>query len=426
MNTPKIIVAHPGRQHSFRVATALKKHGMLYKYATTVYNKDSSLWVRIAKILLNKNNQMRFGRHRCVALSDEDVLQFCQFEGFINSLIHRLDKTHVWSKRYNHYVSKKFQRCLAQYIIRHNVDIVISYDTNSDVLFSILAEKAQSVIRIMDNAHPNRHYLYHSYQRNLGCCGDFIKTLEASGYMTNENIAKPYGEEVKKAQYHIVASSYSEKALMFEGILKERIYKIPYGVDQNKFIEPKRMYEEGNLNVMFLGDVNQRKGIKQILDVAKIMNNQNIVFNITGSGANHFAELYEPYKPYVNFLGYVSFEKLLELLGTNHIFLFPAMGEGFGLVLLEAMAAGIVPITTPNCAGPDLIQDGKNGFIVSVGDSNTIVERILWCATHPTELQAMSEEARKTAKEYTWERYEQGIVAALDEILKRSSAMLDV
>lgn len=420
MNNPKIIVAHPGRQHSFRVATALKKSGMLFKYATTVYNKDNSLLMKLTKLFLGEENVKRANRRKCPLVNDDEVLQFCELESLLQLALHRIDKSHKLSKAYGAYISRKFQRKLAKYIIKNNVDVVISYDTNSDVLFSILAKKAPNVIRIMDNAHPNRHFLYHSYQQNIGCCGDFIKTLEASGYMTNEEISKPFGEEVKKADYHIVASSYSEKALMFEGIPQDRIFKIPYGVDKNKFIEPMRTYEDGKLNVMFLGDVNQRKGIKQILDAAKTINDREIVFNVTGSGANHFSELYEPYKPYVNLLGYVSFEKLLELLSTNHVFLFPAMGEGFGLVLLEAMAAGLVPITTENCAGRDIVEDGVNGFIIPVGDDNAIVKTVLWCASHPEELKTMGNRAREVAKAHTWERYETGIVDCVKSINKKT------
>ena len=64
-NSMKIIVAHPGRQHSFRVAKALKDTGLLYKYATTVYNKDSSLLMRFVKLFLGKNNYARAQRRKC-------------------------------------------------------------------------------------------------------------------------------------------------------------------------------------------------------------------------------------------------------------------------------------------------------------------------------------------------------------------------
>lgn len=419
MNNPKIIVAHPGRQHSFRVATALKKSGMLFKYATTVYNKDNSLLMRLTKLFLGEENVKRANRRKCPMVDDSEVLQFCEFEALIHLLLIRIDKSHKIANKFGEYISRKFQRKLANYIIKNNVDAVISYDTNSTVLFEILKEKAPNVYRIMDNAHPNRHYLYYSYQENINCCGPFLHTLEACGYITDLNNAEKFGYEAKLATHHIVASSYSEKALMFDGIKKENIYKIPYGVDSNKFVEPNRKYMDGKLNVLFMGEINQRKGIRQLMEAAIAINDKNITFNILGDGANHHSELYEPYREYVNLLGYVSFDELLHQLSINHVFVFPTMGEGFGLVLLEAMAAGIVPITTDNCAGRDIVEDGVNGFIVPVGDSDAVVEKLSWCATHSNELCQMSKAAREKAKLFTWVRYEESLVSAICRILNQ-------
>lgn len=67
----KIIVAHPGRQHSFRVAKTLKESGMLYKYATTVYNKDNSLFMRFVKLFLSKDNLERARKRKCPSLLDD-------------------------------------------------------------------------------------------------------------------------------------------------------------------------------------------------------------------------------------------------------------------------------------------------------------------------------------------------------------------
>lgn len=418
-NKPRIVLAHPGQQHSYRVAKALKESGMLYKYATTVYDKENSVWMRITKFFLKGDNLKRAGRRCCAALDDTDVIQFCEVESLFLLLLIRLDKSNKLANRFSRYISNKFQRKLAAFCINNSVDMIISYDTNSEILFDILQRKAPNIIRVMDNAHPNRHYLYHSYQEHWDCVGDFASTLEACGYLTNPAVAERFGKEAKMADYHIVASKYSEKALHFEGIPAETIFRIPYGVDENKFRKPNREYSTRRLNVLFMGEVNQRKGIRQLLEAARIINSPQIVFNVVGSGIDHHAELYEPYRPYVNLLGYVSFEELLRQLSTNHVFLFPTMGEGFGLVLLEAMAAGLPTITTSNCGGGDIVEDGKNGFLVDVGDVDAIVERLQWCLNHPEDLMAMSENAVATARKYTWRIYEQGIVVSVRKMLQQ-------
>lgn len=417
MNNPKIIVAHPGRQHSFRVATALKKGGMLYKYATTVYNKDSSLLMRLVKLFLSKDNYQRAQRRKCTGISDDDVLQLCELDGLLLLALQRIDFTRALSNKYQRYISEKFQRKLARYIIKNNVDAVISYDVNSAILFGILKKEAPNVKLIMDNAHPNRHYLYHSYHENWGCVGEFCRTLEACGYLTDKSGSEQYGKEVRLADAHIVASSYSVKALQYDGIELDSIFRIPYGVDENKFLEPKRKYSNSKIQVLFIGEVNQRKGIRQVLEAAKKIASNNIVFNIVGLGREYCSDLYEPYSKYVNFMGRVPFDELLNQLKTSHIFLFPTMGEGFGLVLLEAMAAGLPVITTANCGGADIVKEGENGFIIPVGDVDTIVGKIQWFMQNPESLKQMSVKAIETARCYTWEKYEKKICDSVKYIM---------
>lgn len=413
----KIIVAHPGRQHSFRVAKALKDSGMLFKYVTTVYNKDTSLLMMFIKIFLKREELNRANKRKCPSLVDDDVVQFCELEGLLLLALMRVDHKRILTKVFTRYISNKFQKKLADYILKEKVDAVISYDCNSKLLFEILSKKAPHVIKIIDNAHPNRHYLYHSYHEHWDKVGDFAKTMEACGYITDESKSLIFGEETKLADYHIVASSYSQKALEFEGISPDRIFRIPYGVDENKFLEPTRTFTIEELNTVFIGDVNQRKGIKELLEVAKVIHCENINFNIVGTGNEAFPELFKPYEPYVNYLGYVSFATLLEQLKSNHVFVFPTMGEGFGLVLLEAMAAGMPVITTPNCGGPDIVEDGVNGFIVPVCDNSALIEKLRWMKAHPTEMKIMSRNAISTAKTYTWARYENGIVNSVNNMI---------
>ena len=413
----KIIVAHPGRQHSFRLAEALERHGMLFKYATTVYDSSNSLWMKLTKLFIHGDDLYRANKRKISNVDDSKIVQFCEFWGLILLLIHRLDKRQRLARSFSKYVSNSFQRKLADYIIKKNIGIVISYDCNSSLLFDILKEKAPKVIRIIDDAHPNRNYLYKIYNDILNTAGDFAKTYKACGYLTDKACAETYGEESRKADLHIVASHFSMNSVLFNGFKKDRIILAPYGVSNSTFKPMEKDYNHG-LNVLFVGEVNQRKGIAQILESArqlKTEGNIDIEFNVVGGGASLCPELYEPYKDIVHFRGRVSFEDLQKYYALSHIFVFPSIGEGFGLVILEALSAGLPVIASKNCGGPDIIQDSYNGFLIEAGSTEQLKEKILWFYNHKEDLQRMSRNAVQSVSNMTWDHYGDILVKQLKE-----------
>ena len=95
------------------------------------------------------------------------------------------------------------------------------------------------------------------------------------------------------------------------------------------------------------------------------------------------------------------------------VLVFPSLFEGFGLVLTEAMSQGLPIISTTHTAAPDLIQDGKEGFIVPIRDSEAIAEKLLLLCENPEMLRSMEEAALETARVTTWEAYQRNMVEAL-------------
>lgn len=412
----KIIVAHPAQQHSFRVAEALYKRGMLYGYVTTVYDKKSSLVMRITKHFLSKENLKRANKRKMATVPDSKVIQFCEARGVCLLLLQRIDHSRKIMYKFKWYVAKKFQKKLAKYIIDNHIGVVISYDQYSSFLFDLLKEEAPDVIRIIDNAHPNRNYLNKVYNEKIESAGEFAKTYETEGegFLVNEEVARKFGEESKKADFHIVASQFSKMSVMYNGFDESRIVVAPYGVNNTSFKPWEKDYEHG-LKVLFVGEINQRKGIAQILEAAKKLHDKNIEFNLVGLGRDYCSELYAPYEKYVNFRGRVSFEDLQMYYGTSHIFVFPSMGEGFGLVLLEALAAGLPLITSKNCGGPDIIEEGYNGFTIDAGSTEQLIEKIMWFYNNMGELPKMQQNAIQSIEHRRWDDYEEALISQLKE-----------
>ena len=412
----KIIVAHPGRQHSFRIAEALERHGLLYKYITTVYDSSNSIWMKLIKFFLKGNNYERANNRKMNCIDDSKVIQFCELYGLIVLLIYRLNNGRRIARWFNKLVSISFQKKLLKYIIKNNIGVVISYDANSEVLFDILKLKAPNVIRIMDNAAPNRHYLHDIYSKYNRSAGEFLITYKKYDYLFNNEVALKYKREIIKANLHIVASSFSKNALIYDGIDPQNIIIAQYGINLSLFknINNKSF---NKIKILYVGEINQRKGIQEILNTAIELKNDHYIieFHLVGGGVDNYPEIFKKFKNYVIFHGSLYFEKLLNIYNECNIFVFPSLGDGYGLVILEALAAGLPVIASRNCGGPDIIQDGYNGFLIDAGSTKQLKEKILWCYNHKEELPRMSGNAMQSVSNMSWEHYGDNLVNQLKD-----------
>ena len=75
--------------------------------------------------------------------------------------------------------------------------------------------------------------------------------------------------------------------------------------------------------------------------------------------------------------------------GWGDVFLFPTLQDGFAVVLAQAQAAGLPLLATPNCAAPELVSEGRTGWIRPIRDATAYVDQLRWCATHREQLAAM-------------------------------------
>ena len=119
----KIIVAHPGKQHSYRLASALQKAGKLHSFVTEIYDKDSSWLMKVIKKVVGQSNLKRAKAHYNPDLPDSKVVQFCELGGFFELLLIRLDKSMKLYRWFSPHNTNRFGLKLAKYAIKNNVDM---------------------------------------------------------------------------------------------------------------------------------------------------------------------------------------------------------------------------------------------------------------------------------------------------------------
>ena len=106
----------------------------------------------------------------------------------------------------------------------------------------------------------------------------------------------------------------------------------------------------------------------------------------------------------VLFLGGMEHAAVMEEMARADIFVLPSWGEGFGIVYIEAMAAGCVTIGSRDEGIAGTIRDGENGFLVPAGDAAATGRAIRAALAAPNAMESIRRRGVETARAMTWER----------------------
>lgn len=415
MRKLSIIVAHPYQQHSFQTASAIKHMGDLQAYITTVYDKNSSITALVKK-LLKGDNLKRANNRRCSYLSDNEVIQFCEFESLLLLLLHRIDKSRKFYDLLNAYILKKFNRKLAKYIMNNNTDAVILYDTLCAECIRILRENSSKTKIIIDMSAPNFSYMDHFFSESVKKYPKY--SLKLKNEMKSQKYLDKLADskyEIDNADYFLVASQFSKKSLIYSGINENTIFVCKYGINMDCSNIDKQ--KNNKVRIIFIGDVNQKKGIVDFVQIARELNTNDFEFNIVGKYEED-DPVYTSNKDLCNFYGYVTHDEVLNICENMDIIIFPSLSDGFGLSVIEAMSKKVVPIVSTNAGVSDIVNNGINGFIFNIGDIETVVGKCRYLQNNFQVLNDMQNEAYKYVSNMKWTDYYKQIEDAIVNVFE--------
>lgn len=183
----------------------------------------------------------------------------------------------------------------------------------------------------------------------------------------------------------------------------------PMGVEVSKFQNNRdRAHWNEEKTILFVGRLDKIKGIPYLIDAMEEIDARLV---IAGDGAlrTELQKLAEPFGEKVVFLGAVEHSRLPEIYENADVFVAPSITlengatEGFGLVFVEAMAAGLPVIGTATGGIKDIIDDGVNGYLVEEKNSSAIAEQVNYIFKHPEVYSNMSIASKEKAQLYDWE-----------------------
>lgn len=404
----RILVAHSGKQHSFRMATALKKGNMLDSYVTTVYLKPNNLTYLILGFISGKDKN-KAKQRRCENLSDDEVVQFNELPALLKLLFIRLG----WKRLQGYvdsYIYKRFGKQVAKMAIRRDVDAVVMYDNIAVPCFKYIKKHASYIKCVLDASTVNRLYIRTVYEKDM-CQTHTSFFRDQLPFLWNSNSIQKYKDEINLSDYILLPSKFVEKSYLFSGTPVDKLIHIPYGADLQRFNSIVREPHSLPIELIYVGQITYYKGLHHLLPIIRDRFEDRINLTLVG-GYDSNDYLYQAYKDVSNihFLGYITNDKLQVYYQKADAFILPSLGEGLALVSLEALASGLPVLGSCNCGGNDAIIDGYNGYVFEAGNDNDMVEKIDCFINNIDHLHTMSENAAKSAQKYSWDVYEAHVI----------------
>lgn len=218
----------------------------------------------------------------------------------------------------------------------------------------------------------------------------------------------------------VVAQSRFEKELYTDiGIPEERVHISGSGIDPSEFKGSsrerglKRLGVQGPV-ILCLTAHSLDRGTAHIIQACRILMKKGRDFTLVLAGpvlpdVDDFLDselkLAEEFGDRLVLTGYVGSEERIDLLSAAEIVLFPSRLDCFGIVVLEAWISGKPVIGCWSGGMPDMIRDGQNGFLVSWGDTATLMNRVEILLDNAELARAMGENGRKSVLDrFTWEK----------------------
>jgi alpha-maltose-1-phosphate synthase len=210
--------------------------------------------------------------------------------------------------------------------------------------------------------------------------------------------------EYDEADAIFVPSTFARQSFLQAGIPPHKVVSIPIGIRLEEFYPvPKR---DDTFRVLCIAMISVRKGIGYLLEAMSRLALPNSEVVLRGTVLPESRGILSPYEGQFRLQPSVSRSGMRDLFSQASVLVLPSIEDGFGQVIVQAMACGIPVIATTNTGGPDVITDGKDGFIVPIRDARAIGERLEYLYRNSEARATMGRAALETVRAWNgWDRY---------------------
>jgi glycosyltransferase involved in cell wall biosynthesis len=393
----RVLIAHPGRQHSHQAALALHEAGYLACYATGI---------PVSKLQFGWFGQRLLSKYS--AYDDVDVPVQLTRLNMISPVTNRVVAPRIpyFGGPLLYETYKMFDRWVARMIERQRFDAVICYETAA--LHTFKTAKKFGIKCILDAASLHRieadqRYtvaLPRAYKEKVDVRKDAEVALADCIFATSDLAAESYRAHVERVPVKTVV----------------------LGVDIDRFRPAARDVVGSGTSTftfVFVGTATLRKGFDLLIESVEQLLQEGLSFRVLVAGNIDKSLLVGRGRALQRIVQYgrVGHDELVSILRHGDCFILPSRFDSFGMVVPEAMACGLPVIVTDMVGAKQLVEEGRNGFVVPAGNREALVERMRWSINNRMQLIQMSVSARTAAERVSWNHYRHRFAAAVEDVL---------
>ena len=403
------LVSHVGRRDSYELAFALSSMGIKVHLVTDYYYLPGTISGRLMKLF---QGARVYKRHRVgldVTVHSSAILLALDF---FERIVPR-------NKYINRARGRALGRVCKKVIAQYNLKSAYFY-TNSGLSSVYNAKNIRSCNLVLFQMHPHPQALrdlYESYCSSRPAAAKHLRSQEEECTLDGLYF-KLLCDEPHIANGVICTSSYVRSTLLRAGVDGRKILLRPYGARLDRSIPISKALKPGfapaaqsRVKLAFVGQFVVRKGV---FELAEFVGQSDFVELVIFTRDYSFAE-----KQIIRFIGNVPDNVSIETLHNDSelwmrasqcdFLILPSLAEGFGLVITEAMAVGLPVIATKNSIAGDIVESGKNGFLMDSPTIEAIERAVTLALKYQKEWHSMRMCARERAESMSWESFQGGI-----------------
>ena len=299
------------------------------------------------------------------------------------------------------------------------IDVIHTWPDAALQTLKVAAQLGIPTVLERPNAHTR--YAYESVQAESKRIGVVLPS--DNEYAFKEDVLRREEEEYRLTDFLLCPSDFTIKTFVERGTPRDKLLKHTYGFDDRAcYPDPNHVpNSQGGLTMMFAGDAAVRKGVHFALEAwLNSPAHKNGTFLIAGGMLPAYAEKMAGMlsHPSVKVLGHRK--DVPELMRKSDLFVLPSIEEGFGLVCVEAMGSGCVPLVSEACT--DACRHMQNALVHPIGDVRTLTQQITMLYEDRGLLARLRAESLRSAPNHTWTAAGRRLLDVYREAVARKNA----